>query len=385
MVVVGGLVLGALLAALFVRHPPDYVIGHVSAAQLGAAASRQNDLALLLRTIYALAFVPVLIAAVASSWERIRFFADAWVVSTVICALAAILDHFAHAGIGNALVTGPLPTDRAVGLTDQPNYLGQFTAMALPVAIVRTYQLKGSGRVAYLGATGVLIIALQLSGSRLGLLGALVAVGFLAALVPRVRKGILLGGIVLSVLGAGLLVYQPAGHSVLERFSGDPAATNADNVRRYVLERTWDIARDHLPTGVGFSRILDSHSLVIQFLLAGGVVALAAFCIWVWGMCRLGVTVALSDRAPPEGAQLAAALTAALLAWLVPGIVNPQLLERFMYVPAGLLLAMGYCLARSPAWSAAIEGAKSSWASAVSADPARREPILATIPREGHP
>ena len=345
--VAGGLAVGALLGALFVPHPPGLVIGFANGAS-GAAASRETDLGFLLRTLYALVVFPVLLAAVATSWGRVRLFADVWVASTVICALAACLDTLAHVGISNALVSGPFPPDRAVGLTDQPNYLGQFTSMALPVAIVRAYQTKGMARLANLGGIGALIVALQLSGSRLGLLGAVVGVVVLATLVPRVRMGLLVGFLVFVTLGAASLVYQPGGRSALERLSGgDSGAATSTTVRETVLEQSWAIAREHLATGVGFSRILDSHSLPIQFLMAGGLTALAAFFLWVYRMCGLGIGLALGQRGPPAGRELGGALAAALLAWLVPGLANPQLLERFMYVPAGLLLAMGYRLTRS--------------------------------------
>jgi O-antigen ligase/polysaccharide polymerase Wzy-like membrane protein len=342
--VAGGMILGALLAALFVPNPPAFVIGPGGVA--GATASRQSDVGFLLRIIYALVLVPVVIAAAAGSWGRVRFFADVWVASTAICALAGCLDSLTHAGIANAVVAnGPFPFDRAIGLTDQPNYLGQFISMALPVAIVRAYQTTGLPRLALVSSIGVLVLGLQVSGSRLGLVGAVIGVAVLGTLVPRVRYGVAVGGITLAVLGAASLAIQPGGESALERFSGgDP---QAEAGRRFLLERSWEIARDHLATGVGFSRILDSHSLPIQFLLAGGIVALLAFMLWVWGMGRVGVSVVRDERAPPASRELAAALTAALAAWLIPGLINPQLIERFMYIPAGLLLALGYLVARS--------------------------------------
>jgi hypothetical protein len=345
--VAGGLAVGALLGALFVTNPPDFVIGPGDPA--AAVAQRQTSLALFLRTIYALVLVPVLIAAVASSWFRTRLFADLWLASTAICALVACLDQIAHTGISASLVSTGELFERAIGLTDQPNYLGQFTAMALPLGIVRTYQARGLGSLAALTATGLLVLALELSGSRSGLFGAVVGVVALALLAPRVRPGIVVGGVALVVLGAASIVYQPSGLSVLERLSGgDPTAGQAENAREVVLERSFDIAADHPLTGVGFSRILDSHSLPIQFLMAGGLIALMAFLLWVWRMAALGIALARSSRAPPVNAEIAAALTAALAAWLIPGIFNPQLLERFMYVPAGLLLAMAYCLRSQP-------------------------------------
>lgn len=379
LVVAGGLALGGLLALLLVPDPPPFLLGHANTAELGTAAPRQTSFSFFLRTVYALVAVPVLIAAVADSWGRVRFFADIWLASTAACALVACLDYFAHAGIADALVTVPFDHVRAVGLTDQPNYLGQFTSMALPLGIVRIHQTTGPARVLALSATGLLLLGLQLSGSRLGLLGAVIAVAFLAAGVPRIRVGILVGVVAFVTLGAASLVYQPGGRSALERLSGgDPTSSQSESARRQVLDRSLAIVGDHPITGVGFSRILDSHSIPLQLLLAGGIAALTAFCLWVWNICRLGVMVARSKRAPPANAELAVALNAAMAAWLIPGLLNPQLLERFMYIPAGLLLGMGYLLTRSSSAEPAEPRPQSQWAErAGSAQPAAPRRALA--------
>jgi hypothetical protein len=215
-------------------------------------------------------------------------------------------------------------------------------------------------------------------------IGAFVGILALYVVVPRVRQGLLIAGLVLAVVGAAFVVYQPGGSSVVERFRGDATTSNADSVRRLVLRKSWHEARDHLATGIGFSRVLDSHSLVIQFLLAGGIVALASFCFWIWKVCGLGFSLATRGRGPPQVGQLAGAFSCALVAWLVPGLLNPQLLERFMYIPAGLLLAMGYLLVRVPAASR-VPDAWAPWSGRPTGDgTVAREPVVAATAVEAH-
>jgi hypothetical protein len=347
--VAGGLAIAALLAALFVTEPPPRVLSERSAATLGAAASRATDFALLMRIEYALVLVPVVIGVVADSPARARLFADLWLASATISAAVGCLDRLAGTGITDSLV-GPLEGapvgDRATGLTFHPNYLGLFAAMALPLGIVRITQTSGLGRLSTTTATGILTLGVQLSGSRLALVAALVGVGLLMFLIPRFRSRIALGFLACAAVAVVFLVAAPTGQTALERLSGDPSAEAATRERQAIIEEGLEVGLEHPLTGVGFDRILDSHSVPVQFFQAGGIVALASLALWALGMGRLGWALSRSPVLPPRSAQLAAALVSGLSGWLLTSLLAPQLAERFMYVPAGVLLGLSLVASR---------------------------------------
>jgi hypothetical protein len=347
--VAGGLAIAALLAALFVTEPPPRVLSERSAATLGAAASRATDFALLMRIEYALVLVPVVVGVITDSLARARLFADLWLASATICAAVGCLDRLAGTGITESLV-GPLEGrpvgDRATGLTFHPNYLGLFAAMALPLGIVRITQTSGLGRLGTTMATGILTLGVQLSGSRLALVAALVGVGLLLFLVPRFRSRVALGVLACAAVAVVFLVVAPTGQTALGRLSGDPLAEAATRERQTIIEEGLEVGLEYPVTGVGFDRVLDSHSVPVQFFLAGGIVALASLALWAFGMCRLGWVLSRSPVLPPGSTQLAAALVAGLSGWLLTSVLAPQLAERFMYVPAGLLLGLSLAASR---------------------------------------
>jgi O-Antigen ligase len=353
--VAGGLAVAALLPALFVPDPPPRVLGPQSALTLGVASSRASDLALWGRMEYALVVVPVLIGAVSRSWIRARVIADLWLASAAICGVVACLDSLANTGIADALVTDKVVLGgRAVGLTTHANYLGLFMAMALPLGITRVFQTSGIPRFVAIGATVVLALAIQLSGSRLALVAAVVGVSFLLVLVPRFRTRILLA--FLACVGAAvvLVIAVPSNYSAFDRLSGhDPSVGKSTDERLRVIDEALDNGLDHPLTGIGFGRILDSHSMPAQFLQAGGIVALATLVLWAFGIGRLGRRLSRDPSIPPPSAQLAAAMASGLAAWLITGIISPQVAERFMYVPAGILLGLGLAAAQTKSGRAA--------------------------------
>jgi hypothetical protein len=289
--VAGGFVVSALLETMFVVTTPPRVLAEQSAIALGATASRASDLALLLRIEYSFVVIPVAIGAVSATWTRSRRFADLWLVSAAVCALIGCLDRLAGTGIGPSLVgnlEGLQLGVRATGLTAHPNYLGLFAAMAVPLAIARVFQTSGLLRVMALAATGVLLLAVQLSGSRLGIVAMLLGVAILFVLIPRFRLWIALGSVSVAFVGAIVLVVAPSEESALQRLSGDRSTDVATGARFRVIDEALENGLDHPLTGIGFGRILDSHSIPVQFLQSGGIIALASLLLWWFGVGRLG-------------------------------------------------------------------------------------------------
>jgi hypothetical protein len=166
------------------------------------------------------------------------------------------------------------------------------------------------------------------------------------AAIPRLRRGL---GFVLPVAGVcivGLLAFTSTGNEVLEqvRFSGDPTTTGSDNAREELAGLAVDQFTARPLQGIGFQVIQDAHSIYLQLLAAGGVIALAAFLTYLWGLWDCVRRV----RAGPER-DVATAAGIAVLMWLVNGVIDSQLADKYLYVVPGLLLALTYATASARA------------------------------------
>jgi hypothetical protein len=93
-------------------------------------------------------------------------------------------------------------------------------------------------------------------------------------------------------------------------------------------------------TGHGFSQIRDALNIYLQLLQAGGLIALSAFSLFTVGSLRLGWRLAHEPVLSGSMRSLAVALTVSVLVWLQEGLVQNAIYDRYLYVPAGLLLAM---------------------------------------------
>jgi hypothetical protein len=309
----------------------------------------RSDLMTLFQYGVSLVLVPVLIATVATTYGRITRLLDMWTVSATICAAVAILDY---AGFQVAPVEA-LGT-RSAGLTIHPNYLALTAAMAIPTAFLWVNR-RGRWQSAGLLAVAILLGGVFASGSRAGTVGALLAVVASVALLPRLRRAL---GVVVPVAGMmliGLLMFTNTGSEILEqvRLGGDDITTSGSNVQR---ERLFDLAVDqfaaHPVQGVGMAVIQDAHSIYVQLLAAGGVIALASFFVFLGGLAG-AARRALSG----SGRELAIATSISIVVWLANGVFDNQLADKYLYVLPGLLIATSYVaaaeLAREPAARAA--------------------------------
>ena len=108
---------------------------------------------------------------------------------------------------------------------------------------------------------------------------------------------------------------------------------------------------DSTASGVG-------HSLYLGLLEAGGVIALAAFVCFAAGLVRTGLSLVREARVPTGWHDDAAGLTAAVIGWLALSAVQNSVFDRFLYIPAGLLIALAYNARGLPASSAATAPAE---------------------------
>ncbi len=340
----GGLLAAGLLVELFPPSPPSRILVE---ARVSLDELRQlSNLPVLARFLVALAVVPLLIAMTATSGARAKLLVDLWLAAVVINCLVALADYWG-AGIGQVLTGGDYRThvagqaDRQPGLTTHPLELSLQTVMALPVLLARLSAGTG-GRRPQLALLPVLILGLLLTGSRAGLLGA--TVGSVAILMLQRRPGFAIASAAffLALFAAGAAGVDAPLLQGAERLSGGGTAAVSDERRTL----GWDQARADIANrpllGYGFQFVRSAHSVYLQLLQAGGPLALVAFLLFAGGVLRMAVRLGLGGerRGPP--AALGQALGVAMFVWLLTGIVQNSIFDRFLYVPAGLLL--GLCM-----------------------------------------
>jgi hypothetical protein len=367
------LISAQLIAYLAVPEPP--VDQPPSFTPTGSA------LVTLARVELGLLIVPILIGAVASSWRRANLIANLYVASAAVSAAVGVFDAVTGAGIGLSITGVDPEAGRVAGLAIHSNAFALTCAMALPITLLRSAQLHGRGRAVAIGAAGLLLMGILSSGSRVGLLSAVLAVGLMGLLIAKLRGRILAAG--LASIVALLLVASlaPAGNSLFsgfDRLGGGGTASGANSQRFDQFRESLDIAIDYPVTGIGFQVIADAHSLPIQFWEAAGFLGVLAMILYISGVFATGFRL-MRDRSLPKGIpDFAGALTVSFAVWLVSGLFQNQIADRYIYVPVGLLL--GLALA-ARAWNPKPDRSEprlappGSGQPAASADRAERVPV----------
>jgi hypothetical protein len=364
-----------LLAPLVLARRPSYLtiprwliaavtlIGVTVLVSTATSAAKATNFVDGVKFLIALGLTPLIIATVAASTARVVLLADIWILGAFVNAAIATSDFLGLTDIGSKL-TGTkfnLYTGRSVGLSATPNHLGLIAAMAIPIALSRILSTSGRPRVAYLVAVVVLVGGILSSGSRAALVAATIGVIALPLLHPIGRRQILLGfAVAVIALGVGAAVVPSARSHifvVVHRLTGsDPSAASSDSVRQAALKRGLSEFRAHPLTGNGYAVVRDAHDMYLQVVDAGGILALPAFLVFAGGVVLVGVRLRRERELPAVSQNLAAALTASMLVWLSCGIVSNEVYDRYLYVPAGLLLGLLFACRRSDGISMSASG-----------------------------
>jgi hypothetical protein len=284
--------------------------------------------------------VPIVIGAVASSWKRVNLLANLWVLSATISAAIGFVDGFTGAGLG-ASITGVDVGGRAAGLAIHPNTFALTCSMTLPIALLRAAQLRGLGRAAAIAASCLLSGGVLVSGSRVGLVSLVLAIGFTCMLIPRLRSRIVVIGLTGLVL---MVLVAPSGNPLSEgfdRLSGGGDSSAANGQRSSQFKESLDIALDYPVTGVGFTVIADAHTLPLQFWETAGFLGVLALVLYATGTFRTGWRLYHDRRLPSGGRPLVGALTISFAVWLIAGLLQNEIADRYIFVPVGLLLGLG--------------------------------------------
>ena len=299
--------------------------------------------ALLTLARFELAFlvVPIVIGAVASSWRRVNLLTNLWLLSATISAAIATFDGFTGAGIGTS-ITGVNGGGRATGLAIHPNTFALTCAMTLPIALLRAAQLRGRWRIAAIASAGLLASGVLVSGSRVGLISLVLATGLTALLIPKLRTRI----VVIGLTGVDLMtLVAPTNNNPLlegiDRLSGGGDSTLANGQRSDQFHESLTIALDHPVTGIGFTVVADAHSLPVQIWETAGFLGIVALALYSAGVLRTGWRLYREQSLPRGSPQLAGVLTISFAVWLIAGLLQNEIADRYIYVPVGLLLGLG--------------------------------------------
>jgi hypothetical protein len=317
-----------------------------------------------LRFMIGLFLTPLLLGYVTASSERVGVFADLWVAGAAANSLVAGADFLKLTHVGRWVdgVDFERWTHRTAGLTIHPNHLGLVAAMAVPIAVSRTLTASGRRRLLYAAAVLVLGFGILASGSRTDLVAGLIGVVALPLLHPIARKPVL-AAIVACALAVSVIaaVFAAPRNDLLiavHRLSGsDPSSSQSDSARSALIHQAVTQFRDHPLTGAGFAGVRTAHDIYLQLLAAGGVLALPAFLLFTAGVLVLGLRLRRAAAFSPATQNLAAACTASMVVWLAGGVFGNEIYDRYLYLPAGLLLGLWFALDRERPAAAAPEEA----------------------------
>jgi O-antigen ligase len=300
--------------------------------------------------------LPLLLAwTTSSSVTAIRTVLVGWVLGASFSAFVALLNKHGHFPFGSWDISIQY-SGRFPGMALYHNELAAFSAMALPVMLMWLFD-RQTPRLLRLAAVPLILLnfyAIQLSGSRAGLLSAFVAIvafsyNWLRA--QPVRGALMiLGGMMVLLLSSTVSNCMQVGASTdctlgaWERLLGGSGTDYSDQVRQRLLDEAKTQLESSPVVGVGFHAVRLSHNILLQLLVSGGVLGLGAFLLY------LGTVVSwIRQLRPPDALllrlhYLVPALYAGFASWVVNGMFQPDTVSRNYYMPVGLLLALRvYC------------------------------------------
>jgi hypothetical protein len=356
-----------------------------------------------LKLLFGAAALPVVVATLARDWRSISLLVSAWIAGVAFSCAVAVSDAYIGTDFQLALtydlvsVVGffVIEPARSIGLTVHSNALSLTAVMVTPLVIARMTDFR---RVLYFYPLFLLLlVGILLSGARAGLVGILLAVVLTLVASPQVRSVLLgrdyrvvltLGGGLIATAalvlglsiqpssraadfyadqqastGAGLLASVSArpltdvllasstdedAPPTISRFGGgDESAAVSDGLRRQYLEDSATYISERPFLGYGFRWVETSHNIYLQLLLSGGILALVGFLTIASGYVRAGYR--LRSSVPEPHRTMASAALVSFILVLITGMVSNSILDRYLYLPAGLIFAMSMISKRARA------------------------------------
>lgn len=312
---------GPIRDRLFTSNVTTGALGHTSATTL------------VMQLLFALFVLPVCIAVICNSERRIRLATDLWLAGIAASSVVTLLQATTSLDLEKLLVhkvysfTG---ISRYAGLTVHPALLGVSAAMAASVALARA---SVSHSVRDWGLTALYAGAVLVSGTRAAVLALLFSYLVIAMLQKRGRRTLLVAAVVAC---AAVPVTRLASTSGLSRLVG-AAAQSRSNVsssaaHAHDLSVGIDAVLQRPLNGWGFGAIKGAHDVPLQVASSGGVIALIGYLSVLGGALMAGIRMA------PRRPELVG-VVGALTAFMINSLVSNAIIDRFLYVPVGLIAA----------------------------------------------
>jgi hypothetical protein len=264
-----------------VRIPGAFVVGVVGLVIGGAVGSVASP-----QPVTGLTnFARFLLTAVASvvivlQWSpgpaQIRAMFRAWLAGNAVNVAAALVEH------------PSVPGQRPAGLTTHPNALGLVCVLSLAIGIALYATGGRTDRLVALASAAVAGVGVVISGSRAAVIGCLVVVLVRTALGRSWR----LIALIVAAAGLGAIVWtrMPAmsgGTTALGRLLNPGTGVgDSDAVRLAHLRAARDSFVAHPVFGSGFANATDAHNVLLQVVVAAGLIGLTGFLAICWTMLR---------------------------------------------------------------------------------------------------
>ena len=268
-----------------------------------------------------------------------------------------------QSSFGGAVVSG-----RLQGAFDQPNQLGSFSAMGIPIAL--GFALGGRSTISRVFgwlAAGALFGALLLSLSRGAWIGMTLATLYLLFVLPAARRRLALTLIPVIFLAAGLGAFLPRSPqiAVVGQRLGAITATNPYDERTEI----WKVAREQVRADPWTGQGPGSFPVTSARAASGTVTVSAdhAHNIWLTWAAEMGVPAVLfltglmlalaftarrsnrsaKDSGDEQGLAFGTCLTAALITLVGQGLVDYTWRNQVLFVAIATLIGASFALARA--------------------------------------
>lgn len=261
--------------------------------------------------------------------------AIAFVVGVAVSGYVAVTDALGITAFSAHFII-PDSGGRQAGLTVHPNHLAATACLAVPFVFWMFTRGERRSNVVASFALVAVLAAVYESGSRGGAVCVVLAAALTLVLVRSLRSRLPL--VVGGMFAAMFVVFGlfPGAVSQLltsVRLSNGAGVDGSDQVRA-ALGAQGSADFRHSPFfGIGMQVGLDAHNIYRQLLAAGGIVLFGCFLVFAIGALRCAIRVGPSQP-------LAFAAAASIAAWLLFGMVENLLTDRFLYVPVGILVAL---------------------------------------------
>lgn len=289
-----------------------------------AGSDASGSLDVLSRFVAASVGALLLIVCWRPGLEQIKSFGWLWIAGGVASAIVALLIPHLHDFI------------RPSGLTPQSNHLAMISLILLGVTLgLIASDPRRKNVLVGLTAAGLLLAAVVASGSRAGLVAALIVV-LLALIATRNRITVAVtAGVV--VVGLALVLAGAAGDdNALSRLSSGDASSDAE--REAFNEAAWERFKDKPITGDGFADSRRAHNLFLQVGSSAGVLGiLGAVLLIVLALRSYVIAVWKRMAENPRYWAVVAGLTCGVIGYLAQSMFQNVLWDRNVWIAIALM------------------------------------------------